>query len=204
MLRTQKQGLKEVYVVGCGPSLKGFNWTSLADKTTIAVNGAIQDVLIPNYFITGDSGYAIKITKSEFWEAANCNVLVMGRNHKRYRFVEPIISKYNWVISPKACDGNIGFTEDDFHTGQNSGFCGLQLAVILGAKIIHLFGFDLCITGGLHYHEYYPHLDVTRLEEFLVHFKTAIEILKQHEIKVVSHSPISLLNGVIEYKELHA
>lgn len=203
MLRKGKQGLDEIYVVGCGPSLKNFNWSLLKNKTTIAVNGAVRDVPKPDFFITGDSNYAVKHIKSPFWNKANYNVLVMRDDHKSYRNVKPFITLYDWVIPPYGFDGDIGFTEDKFHTGQNSGFCGLQLAVILGAKKIHLLGMDLTINeSGFHYHHYYPNLDTSRLDEFLSNFVMAVKILNYNGIEVVSHSEISRLNEYVQYKEL--
>ena len=64
MLYKGKGGLSHIYVIGCGPSLKNFDWSLLKHKTTIAVNGAIYDTPKPDYFITGDSSFAvIAITK---------------------------------------------------------------------------------------------------------------------------------------------
>lgn len=203
VIKRAKNGFDDIYVVGCGPSLRKFDWSLLSNKTTISVNGAFQDVPNSDYFITGDSGFAIKAAKELYRRDNTCRVLVMSEDHKRYRFVKPYTEFYDWVISPKACDGEIGFTEDDFHTGQNSGFCGMQLAVLLGAKRIHLLGIDLNTEGGLHYHVYYPNLDVSRLDEFTSHFQLALAILDQHnDIEVISHSPISRLNSFIRYEEL--
>lgn len=203
MLRTRKQGLKKIYVVGCGPSLKGFNWTLLANKTTIAVNGSLRDVPNPDIFITADSYFAFRAAHANFWNIDTHKVLVMKTDHVHYKRVQRVVHCYDHCIVPFSFGGQIGFSESQFATGQNSGFCGLQYAVILGAKVIHLLGMDFCDDGNSNYHGLYPS-DPTKFAEFLCHFKTGVEILKQHKIKVISHSPISLLNGVIEYKKLRS
>ena len=198
----RKQGLKEVYIIGGGSSLKGFNWTLLADKATIAVNGSLKDVPNPNIFITADSYFAHRAAHSNFWNIDTYKVLVMKSDHIHYKRVKRIVHHYDRCIAPFRFDGQIGFSESEFATGQNSGFCGLQYAVILGAKVIHLLGMDFCDDGNSNYHGLYSS-DPTKFAEFFCHFKTGIEILKRHGIKVISRSPISLLNGIIEYKELY-
>lgn len=204
MIRTRKQGLKEIYVVGCGPSLKGFNWTLLADKTTIAVNGSLKDVPNPNIFITADSYFAFRAAHANFWNIDTHKVLVMGTDHAHYKRVKPVVHQYDHRIVPVSFGGQIGLSKSQFATGQNSGFCGLQYAVILGAKVIHLLGMDFCCEdSSSNYHGLYTSTSI-KFAEFFRHFKTGIEILRRHKIKVISHSPISLLNGVIEYEKLRS
>lgn len=201
MFRTGKQGLSEIYVVGCGPSLKGFDWQKLRDKTTIAVNGSLMDVPDADFFLTADSGFACKIARASFWKSAAYKVLVMGRDHNRFRQVERYLHLWDHRITPRRFDGRIGFSETEFATGQCSGFCGLQLAVILGAKKIHLLGMDFCGEGKGNYHNRYES-NPTKWDEFLLHFWQALEILQRTDVEVVSHSLISRLNDLIEYEVL--
>lgn len=201
MYRTSKQGLSDIYVVGCGQSLQGFAWHSLKDKTTIAVNGSVIDVPNADYFLTADSGFACKASKANFWGSEAYKVLVMDCDHDRFQFVKKYLPLWNHRIPPRYFDGNIGFSESEFATGQNSGFCGMQLAVILGAKKIHLLGMDFCGEGKGNYHNRYPS-NPKVWDEFLTHFKTAVDILTKHDIEVVSHSAISKLNEVVTYEKL--
>jgi hypothetical protein len=198
---TGKGGNKDIYVIGCGQSLEGFSWPLLASKTTIAVNGALQDVPNPDFFITADSRIANMYPKANFYNTSAFRVLVMGRDHTRWQFVHRNISCWHKHIIPARFDGQIGFSEDAFATGQCSGFCGMQLAVLLGAECIHLLGFDFCGTGGGNYHGRYSS-NALRWNEFLVYFNIAIGILCQHNIAVISHSPISKLNDTIPYAPL--
>jgi hypothetical protein len=201
MFKEGKKGLTDIYVVGCGPSLVDFRWSILADKTTIAVNGSVVDVPQPDIFVTADSSFAGVASKVRFWGVDTYKVLVMRPDHKRYRWVKPYLHLWNHCILPSRFNGEIGFSESDFATGQSSGFCGMQLAVILGAKNVHLLGMDFCSKGVSNYHQRYASYP-SRFDEFLLHFKTAVAILERHDIKVISHSRISKLNDVIEYRSL--
>jgi len=191
----------DVYVVGCGPSLKDFDWNQIRYKTTIAINGAIRFVPNLSYFLTADSTYARRAAVNNFWDCAGYKVLVMREDHRFFHRVKPYLEQYEWHIKPTRFDGRIyidGNTE--FCTGQNSGFCGMQLAVILGAKRIHLLGMDLHHNGGSNFHSQYRS-GVTRLNEFFTHFVTAIKKMKAKGLEVISHSPTSKLNTYIEYRK---
>lgn len=200
--KEDKQGLKEIYVVGCGPSLKNFNWNLLSDKTTIAVNGALKDVPNPDYFITADSYFCRVATHYKFWNKEAYKILVMKPDHQYFYRVKRIVKYFDKRIEPNRYDGQIGFDENNFATGQNSGFCGMQLAIILGAQVVRLLGMDFCSKESNNYHNMYTS-NPQKWNEFFTHFKTGIKILKEQGIEVISHSPISLLNGYIEYRELY-
>ena len=198
MYRKGKDGLSDICVVGCGPSLKGFDWSLLKDRTTIAVNGAVMDVPKPDYLITADSRFARMAVRSNLWDIHTYKILVMGNDHRCFHKIVKDLHFWDHRIIPRHFDGNIGFSETEFCTGQNSGFCGMQLAVILGARIIRLFGMDFHTEGGEHYHTRYSS-EPTKLEEFLAHFKTAIKTLTKYGIDVISHSQTSRLNDLIPY-----
>lgn len=202
MKRKGKQGLNEIYVVGCGQSLKDFNWLLLRDKTTVSINGAINYVPNPDYFLTADSYLACRAAHCKFWDVDTYKVLVMNDDHKHYKRVARIVNQFDYHIKPARFNGDIGFTEDEFCTGQNSGFCGLQLAVILGAEKIHLLGMDFCGTGKGNFHHLYPS-NPHVWDEFLANFTTALGVLKERGIEVINHSPISRLNGIIGYRSLY-
>lgn len=206
MYKIGKAGLEEIYVVGCGPSLRGFDWQLLKDKTTIAINGSISEVPDPDYFLTADSGMAIRMairmTTNNLWGKAPVKILVMAPTHKQYEKVKPYLSFYDRVIAPYSYDGEISLELGKFATGRNSGFCGMQFAVILGAKRIHLLGMDLHTKGGEHYKDDYSRLDVKRLDEFFNNFVRAIGLLREAGVEIVSHSSSSRLNDLIPYEEL--
>ena len=206
---------EEVYIVGGGRSLKGFNFQDLTDLTTIAVNEAALDVPNPNYCVTADSSTFRKLNKGYFKEVINTTwVLVSNPDHCTMKMqngqFKNIKTGYvynlfaaNMIIKNAGCDG-IGFSFKDFRTGYNSGFCAFQLAVLLGYTKIHLLGFDFVKGGISHYHGRYSDKTIqnSTLDQFYDNFVLAFNILKEKrpDIKIISHSSISRLNGLVKYK----
>lgn len=178
--------------------MKDFPWDVLKGLPTIAVNGAILDVPEPPIFLTACSGFATRAFRSQFWNTKAKKVLVIGKNHKNYCKVVPFIKQFDEVLAPARYDGIIGFTNDRFATGKNSGFCAMQYAVLAGAKKIHLIGMDLN-SAGHHYDKGGSSKNV--IDVFYHHFVTGIRILQKHGIEVVTRTK-SRLNGLVPYEAL--
>lgn len=208
--------LKEVFIIGGGSSLRGFDFEKLRYEDTIAVNMAALDVPDPTYCITADSGIFRKINKGYFKGIDTTWVLVTNPNHATMKWIDGKFINHktgfvynlfsvNMVIRNSGTDG-IGFSFKDFKTGYNSGFCGLQLAVLLGYKKIHLLGFDLLPEGSrCHYHEKYHgrKIDNQTFEKYYNNFVLALDIIKrQTDIQIISCSSISKLNSIIPYKPI--
>lgn len=205
-------GNKDVYIIGGGPSLRGFDFQTLKNKDTIAVNVAAYDVPNPTYCITADSGIFRKLQEKKFDGIKTTWVFVTNPNHCSMKWKNGVFKNVhtdyvynlfaaNMVIRNAGTEG-LGFSFDDFRTGYNSGFCAFQLAVILRYKRIHLLGMDL--TDGTHYHTRYSgRIKITELDKFYRNFILALEIIRtQTEIEVISHSKISRLNKVIPYESM--
>ena len=211
---------KEVYLIGGGPSLKGIDLNLLKDKTTIVTNKAIFDVPNPDMFITVDNSFFLKIKEKmkKFTSINAWKVFVVDLSYDYIRdedgaFYDTRAKHHNpyktshvdTIIKAHKKEG-IGFTWNDFRTGVNSGFCALQLAVLLGYEKIHLLGYDLCTTTRTHYHDGYPECKVDPfnilLTKYQEYFSKALPEILLRGIKVVSHSPISFLNEILLYEEL--
>ncbi len=208
---------EDIYIVGGGTSLQGFDFQKLKDKDTIAVNMSAFDVPNPTYCITADSGIFRKVQEGFFKDIDTTWVLVTNPNHCSMKFKDGkfkhVHSGYvynpfavNMIIRNAGVEG-IGFEFKDFRTGYNSGFCAFQLAVLLDYKRIHLLGFDLCENNSkTHYHNRYKNRKTIRekdFEKFYTNFVLAIKILKEKtDIEIISHSKISRLNNFIPYISL--
>lgn len=194
---------KECFVIGGGPSLTGFDFDLLKDRTTIGVNHAIHSVVNPTYYITADSGVIKKSAVNNFWDIPKTTqkIVVMGSDHKRYKHVKDYLNKFDHIIAPKRYDGKIGFDYNSFATGKCTGFCALQFAVLCGYKKIYLLGIDLSAPNNKrHFYDDFTASNAGRkLDVFHKHFITALEILKNTDIEVISCSRISILNNSIEY-----
>jgi len=204
---------RRVYIIGGGDSLRGYDFDKLRDVKTIAVNVSALDVPNPTYSITADSSIFRRIQEGYFKGVKTTWVLVTNEAHctmkwKDGRFVHKDGFVYDLfcvdvVIRNAGVDG-IGFSFNDFRTGYNSGFCGFQLAVLLGYDEIHLLGFDM---GGKHYHDRYganKKISNGNFDKFYKNFVVALKTLKEKKpnIRVVSRSRVSRLNGMIPYERL--
>lgn len=207
---------EEIYIVGGGPSLKHFNFAALRNKYTIAVNKSIFDIPKPDYFISVDYTFLKKVDRQKFNRISTKKFFVANFNHpdlvemdgqiidKRLNWVYNL-QEYSLVIKARRFSG-IGYTFEDFNAGVNSGFCALQLAIVLGYKKIYLLGIDLNIQMDTHYHQGYgkgrKHF-VTKLDEYYEHFLVGLKQLAQERpgIQVISCSAVSRLNDIIPFKD---
>ena len=205
---------KEIFVVGCGPSLKDFDFSLLKNKTTIAVNMVALDVPEPTFSITADSSILKKIQDGFFKDVKTTWVLITNPNHCTMKWIGgKFVNAHtgfvynlfcvNMIIRNAGVEG-IGFTFNDFKTGYNSGFCAFQLAVLLGYERIYLLGIDLTKQdNSYHYGNRYSGKTIGKneFEKFYDNFVLALEIIQdQTDIQVISCSAISRLNKIIPYK----
>ena len=205
---------KTAFVVGGGPSLKNFDFSLLANKCTIAVNKSIFHIPNPTYFISVDYTFLRKVDKKVFNSISTKKFFVADFSHSFLKEVNGRITDtrynmtynlrdYNLLIRAYKQEG-IGYTFKDFRTGRNSGFCALQLAIILGFKKIYLLGLDLGKQEVTHYHGGYGEkIDSfnLKLDTYYNYFKVGLEQLKQErpDVQVISCSPSSKLNRHIQY-----
>jgi len=210
------------FVVGGGPSLKGFDFELLRNQTTIVSGKTIFDLPNPDYFITTDYtmiNYLKKWGLYDQWKAMNCLKFFVANcisdviqikdgeiTDVRYG-LKYELQDFNEIVICKSAK-SIGYNFENFNSGYNSGFCSFQLAVLLGYNPIYLVGMDMGSSGeDTHHHGGYGK-SVKKMNENLYHYKMhflhVLERLKieKPNLKVISCSPISALNTVIEYKPI--
>ena len=149
---TLRDGLwsgRRCFIIGGGPSLKGFDWSLLDGELVIGINRAFEfydpsilfsiDTRFYNWLYKGEYGDAA-ITKFEasqgvkVWaDTGNLHYLDAGENDIH-------------VIPKKGTDGLTSTIKDGVCTGKNSGYAAINLAVVLGCTEIYLLGFDM--AGG--------------------------------------------------------
>lgn len=206
-----------IYIIGGGESLKGFDFISLINKTTIAINKSIFHVTNADYFITIDYSFLGKIRHSlkDFKRSNATKIFVANYDNEYIKDREGKIIDTRWnlvydlrdfhlIIKSKHAKG-IGFSFKDFRSGYNSAGCALQFAVLMGYNPIYLLGIDLVARECTHYHDGYgdnPSRFNIKLNNYYNNFSKALQWLKEikPEIKVYSCSSVSRLNDIIEYK----
>lgn len=212
--------LNECFIVGGGPSLLGFDFSLLSGKDVIVVNKAVEDYPQANYFITVDYTFLRKIqpdllktvSASKAFIACLHLPYMVERDGRiidtRYNLIYDL-SDFDVVIKSRRADG-FGFKFSDFRNGYNSGYCALQLALILGYKRIYLLGFDLIVQYGqprsfTHYHNGYGQ-NIKKFEKkldlYYTCFLEGLTQLKDTGIEVISCSLISRLNDIIPFEEV--
>lgn len=212
---------RPVFVVGGGPSLSGFDFSLLDDYDTIAVNKAVFSIKDPTYFITIDYTFLRKIDKAALMRMQCPKFFIANYDNSYIKDVNGAIvdTRFNLVYNLKDFDvivkskssHGIGLTFSDFRNGVSSGFCGLQLAVLLGYTRIYLLGIDLSVdptvSGGTHYHGGYgepPDKFAGKLDRYFQEFKHGLGCLRESNpnVSVISCSLNSRLNEVIKYGSL--
>ena len=204
------------FVVGGGPSLNGFDFTQLNGFDTIAVNKAVEYIPNPTYFITTDYSYFTKAslpierikqkTKHTYFVANMTHGYMSYQKGSivdtRMNFVYKDLYQYTDVIESNKTDG-FGSSLAEFSNGNNSGHCGIQLALLLGYKKIYLLGFDLNVGCQTHFHQSYRDIDqksfknkvknyAVTLNNALGSYKGSREIINLSNSSVLVNSPYIL------------
>lgn len=175
-----------VYIIGGGPSLKGFEWNKLRGKKTIALNKAVQ-----------------------FWPASDALYWTDGRV---WSWLKEDIIKFKgkrFTLSPRSypCEVTllkrgkklgIEWSSDSIAHGNNSGAAAINLAIHLGAKRIILLGYDMGKNNKeSHFHNGYPTkvtADNIYKNQFLPAFTAINNDLKGKNIQIFNACPTSKLN----------
>ena len=212
-----------VFIVGGGASLKDFDFSLLKNEDVIAVNKAIEFVPYAKHFITMDYTFIHshdKLKNADFniiKKSAETSHFVVNTLHDymiridgvytdtRYNLKYKDLDKFDDVIvSNTLYDSINGFGKDisNFAHGNNSGFCALQLALILGYDKIYLMGYDLNTNSRkTHFHNGYNQ-DYARFTKELADYRSTFEAairLSDNKDRIISCSPISSLNSIIKY-----
>lgn len=207
----------KIFVIGGGPSLAGFDFTRLTNAHTIAVNKSFLSVPNLDYFISVDFTFLQKINRNQFKTLSATKIFVADLSYPFLKEVDGRImdtrfnliyrlGDYDMIVKSRKKEG-MGLTFKDFRTGKNSGFCALQLAVILGFKKIYLLGMDLCSSSSTHYHNGYGEEKKQfnkKLEEYFIFFEKGLsELRDKSDVEVFSCSKKSKLNSIIPFCDVN-
>lgn len=180
------------FIVGGGPSLKGFDFGRLRGERVIAINKAFYDVPFADIVFAMDRPLLDLITSGKLGEnyrqafeslwGAKVWLDLSGYSYPPDVYSLPSAGEIGWTTSIK---------QGLFH-GQNSGYGALNLALVLGADPIYLLGYDCSKgpEGEKNYHDGYPsggRQDAVNI--FLKAFNAGAEILRG-----ISHPRIVNLN----------
>lgn len=207
----------KVFIIGGGPSLSNFDFSTLEGQDVIAVNKSIEHVQSAKYFITMDYTFLQKtqLTVDDINKKADSSYFVLNTGHDYIKNVNGIftdtrnnlqylkLNEFSGVIQSKLDylpSTGFGKNISEFCHGSNSGYCALQLAILAGYKEIYLLGFDFAIESNkTHFHNGYRQ-NTQRFQGNLVKYRAnfvkSIQLSKKTNI--FSCSAGSFLNSYIK------
>jgi len=136
---------KTIYIIGGGPSLKGFNWNLLEGKNVLCVNRAFQQV---------PWALAVFWTDSRFYRWFQKELEEFKGIKVACRYSQ--LYKKDIVLVKSTGGHSIDLDAHCVKSGNNSGYGALNVAFHLGAKKIYLLGYDMWSdASGTHWHDGY-------------------------------------------------
>jgi hypothetical protein len=181
---------KECYIVAGGPSLKGFDWSLLDNKFTIAINRSYE--VLPNANI-------VYFTDNDFWKIHEKGILahkgkkVKGSLPSRV-IKHPEVEEYI-LTSPTGLE----MTAGKLNHGHNSTYAAINLATQMGFKKIYLLGVDMKWgtpkdRSTSHWHNGHKRTDPESVYKKMSKcYETIVEPLKKQGVEVFNLNPDSAL-----------
>lgn len=142
------------FIIGGGPSLRGFDFESLLGLRCMAINAAFKEVPWADCAFIGDTRLLDRLAEDDDWTRFGGDRYTRDTQLARVTKEQP---KYMWPLR----------TQDEWSTTPgcvitlgNTGLCGINLAELLGWDPIFLLGFDADGDRGDgrmdNYHAHYP------------------------------------------------
>ncbi len=194
---------QRAFIIGGGPSLKGFDFERLKGKgKIIAINAAFKFCMFADIMFFMD--------KANFYQPLINNRFNDNGIKKSWDEFEGY-KVFLDLLQKRAIPGcymlyaNSALREGVTHTmkkglihGNNSGHGALNLAYCLGANPIYLLGYDFYFVGPKkqrgHFHKVYNHeLSEAGFKNFIKFFKKSSEILRRMRVQVYNCNPKSHL-----------
>jgi hypothetical protein len=189
----------------------------MRDADLIVVNKTLLDFPNAKYFISMDANI-LRHMKKDF---ANFGIptKIFVLNMVKDGFVEKNgqfhytntnqvfeFSPFDVLIKSRR-ESKFGLSFRDFAHGRSSGFCALQLALILGYKEINLVGFDFVVGEKTHHHEGYGYdsdFVQQRLNEHYRIFEASLLdlLLNTSVIRINTCSRVGKLYKLLPYREI--
>lgn len=183
------------FLLGGGPSLKGFDFSLLDNELTIGVN-RIYEVYSPNILICLDWNFYDWLHDGEISDDS-LSLYNKFEGIKAWVEIKKEYTRFGQEVQLIRPTGRVGVStslDNNFFTGGNSGFCALSLALCLGANPIYLLGYDMITKKKPQrwWHNGYPRIGKDRrYAGFRRSFVSIALGLKDRDISVINLNPKS-------------
>jgi len=167
---------KPVFLIGGGPSLKGFKFSRLRGKgVVVAINDAMKSIPWADCVFTIDT----------LWLRRRRELLRQFTGEK----IAAVPPEYRDVPDFKYADRvnavRVSRDSHTIHTGENSGFAAMNLAIVKKGNPIYLLGYDLGEPGHWHDgYEFKTRFDHTRYSQWVLNFESVADEIKRSGISV--------------------
>lgn len=182
------EGLKTAYVIGGGPSLKGFDFERLREKYVITTNMAFKDAPWAQIHFIGDCR-VVSMNRGEIVQCPGTVVTTCPDYKDDPEIMYLTISGREGIELEKRT--RIRFV--------CAGYAAINLAALLGARKIVLLGFDnRQVKGRDNYHDLYPEemrANPANYETWNSRYNTMRDDLKRNKIKVLNATPSTSLTA---------
>lgn len=175
------------FIVGGGPSLKGFDFERLRGKgRIIVINRAYEHVPFADVHFFIDNRYYKRVQGETAWQAFKGRKVYL--NMSGYQVGQDVIS-----IPAIGRTGLSRSVRSGLYHGANSGAAAIGLAYCLGANPIYLLGFDCNkVNGTSHFHDGYGQPTADRvLESFIPDFDALAKLIAPTGTRVINLNPES-------------
>ena len=185
------------FIVGGGPSLKGFDWSCLKGERVIAINRAFEDLPDADIVFSMDYRWHTWVTAGRL----GSDVLRKYQNFKGYKVQLPTTDKQKFASDVVAIKPYPGLRVSPslrygLVPGDNSAIGATNLAICLGCSEIYLLGIDMRGDGKghqTHYHSGYPEKQGEVIyKQFTATWNVFANTAKERA-RIVNLSPISEL-----------
>lgn len=165
----------EVWIVGGGPSARQFNLEQIAGRQVLAVNDAIKVCAnLPSSSVALFSGDIFWLQRNHFF--------VRAFPGEKFAGVHCLVDIPDLQCLRRGYSDGLSDDHGRLEMGGNSGYAAINLAVLKGARTIHLVGFDM--NGP-----------EAKFQQWIPRFHSMLPALDRKGIQVLNHNPASAIDA---------
>jgi len=190
---------QRAFLVGGGPSLRGFDFERLRGERVIAINAAFLEVPFADICFFMDYTAFLRWIKDNRLGLEAKRLFYAFKGYRVYLDLIGDREEADVYTLRSSGDWRTGLNQDmrnGLYHGNNSGYGALNLAYCLGANPIYLLGYDMGYTGPkAHYHTHYPqpygNKSTGVFEAYTHSFQQVAPTLKKLGVRVINLNPRS-------------
>lgn len=191
------------FIIGGGPSLRGFNFAQLKGEKIIVINRAFEVCPFADIMFSMDNRFYNWLIRGQlpgslekFMAFKGLKVWLEVSNNNYHHGI--------YYVVGLPTDGFPHSLKAGIYHGNHSGYGALQLALVLGADPIYLLGYDMKHQGKqTHFHSGYPSRQGEHtLQSFKLGLDRMAPLIRKAGRKVINLNPYSALKcfefGILE------